>query len=101
MPLLHQCEEQAYLNRFYFDVAQFIDQQAIVGGKGFDNFGFCVVCYGLVKLFHELGESDKSSFIPPLNGMDQKSGCQAGFTSSGRAYPYHISIVLHVVKGVI
>ena len=69
VPPVHEGKEKPDLDGFDLDIANFIDQQAVVGEIFPEHFGFGVIGDGLVELAEQLGKEDVAAAVALVDGM--------------------------------
>jgi len=99
MPLVHQREEQADLDRFHFHVIKFIDEQAIIGDKSADHLLFRVIGHGPVQFGDQFRKQDESARKTTMNRLRQETGGQSGFPASRGPVPANNSIQTKTESG--
>ena len=60
---VHQGKKQPYLYRLDFYVANFIDEQAIIGGKQFNHTRLRMVGYRIIEYLYEIDHYTRGSLL--------------------------------------
>jgi hypothetical protein len=66
---MQEGEEVRDLERIGFGVANFVDQQAVVGKVFPEHFGFGVISHRLVELAEQFGKEDIAAGVALVNGV--------------------------------
>ena len=85
MPFVHQGEEKPNLNRFDLYIADFVNEQTVVGEVFAQQFGFGMIGTGLVELGQQFAKEHVPAAIALVDGMDQKACSQTGLADPGAA----------------
>src|SRR6266540_3853616 len=101
VPLLHEGEKEADLNRFDLNVSDFVDQQNFVGKVLAQDLLFGVIGDGLEELGDQFGEEDVAAAVALVDGVNQKAGGQAGLAAAGAAQPDDVLVVGQETLGVV
>jgi len=69
VPPLHEGKENPHLNGFDLDIANFVNEQAVVGEVFGEQGGFGVIGDGLVELADQLRKENVTAAIALVDGM--------------------------------